>query len=194
MSRKKKSGCGCSTVLLLFIVVGLLSYFIFGSGRQTVMQVAYPLKYRGIVEKYAAQNDLDPYLVYAVIKVESNFNADAVSNAGARGLMQLMEETANDCAAKQNITIKFPDDLYDADKNVMLGTCYLKGLLKSYGDTELALAAYNGGTGNVQKWLKNKDLSDGKGGLNQIPFEETEKYVKKVKHAYERYTEIYSDN
>ncbi len=189
--RKKTKGSGCSVIVFLSILVGLAVYFMAGEGRQSVLQMQYPMNYKEVVEKYAAQNDLDPYLVYAVIKVESRFNADAVSHAGAHGLMQLMEETAQDSAKKLGITVQLPEDLHDPDKNVMLGTCYLKSLLKSYGDLELALAAYNGGTGNVQKWLKDEELSDGAGGLAQIPFEETEQYVKKVTQAYEQYQKLY---
>lgn len=191
MHRKKRKGAGCSVIVFLSIIVGLAVYFAVGDGRQMVLQMQYPMNYREIVEKYAGQNDLDPYLVYAVIKVESRFHSEAVSHAGARGLMQLMDETARDSAKKLGITIQLPEDLYDPDKNVMLGTCYLKSLLKNYDNLELALAAYNGGTGNVQKWLKDDELSDGKGGLAQIPFEETEKYVKKVLHAYEQYQILY---
>lgn len=191
MHKKRRKGAGCSSVVFLCILVGIAVYFTLGEGRQMVLQMQYPMNYRECVEKYAAQNELDPYLVYAVIKVESRFHADAVSHAGARGLMQLMEETARDSAKKLNVTVQLPEDLLDPDKNVMLGTYYLKSLLKSYGNLELALAAYNGGTGNVQKWLKDKDLSDGKGGLTQIPFEETEKYVRKVLNAYEQYQNLY---
>lgn len=191
MRKKTGKSAGCSVIVLLSILVGLAVYFMVGDGRQTILQMQYPMNYREIVEKYAVQNDLDPYLVYAVIKTESRFDTEAVSHAGAHGLMQLMEETAQDSAQKLKISVQLPEDLHDPDKNVMLGTCYLKSLLKSYDSLELALAAYNGGTGNVQKWLKDEALSDGKGGLAQIPFEETEKYVKKVMHAYEQYKSLY---
>lgn len=191
MRKKTGKSAGCSVIVLLSILVGLAVYFMVGDGRQMILQMQYPMNYREIVEKYAVQNDLDPYLVYAVIKTESRFDTEAVSHAGAHGLMQLMEETAQDSAKKLKISVQLPEDLHDPDKNVMLGTCYLKSLLKSYDSLELALAAYNGGTGNVQKWLKDETLSDGKGGLAQIPFEETEKYVKKVMHAYEQYKSLY---
>ena len=141
----------------------------------------------------AEEFGLDIYFVYSIIKVESNFEADATSHVGAKGLMQLMDITAEECNEKGEYGYSIPSDLYDPEKNVMLGCSYIKSLMDTYGDKSLALAAYNAGTGNVRKWLEDESLADGNGGLSHIPYEETEDYVKKVIRTYERYTELYGN-
>ena len=142
--------------------------------------------------KYARKYDLDKYLVFAVIKTESKFDQYAVSKAGAYGLMQLQAETAGDCARKLKMEVNLPDDLYIPDINIHLGTYYLSWLLDKYdGNIQLAIAAYNGGIGNVDNWLEDGRYSDGDGGLKNIPFGETANYVTGVTVSYEKYKEIY---
>ena len=192
MRKPKKHGCGCGTFLILLIVVCLGVYFFVGEGSMQLLRAIYPIKYQDSVEKYAKENGLDPYLIYAVIWAESKFDPNAVSSENARGLMQLMDETARECADRLQVEIQIPDDLYDPDTNIMLGASYLKRLMDHYDDLNLVLMAYNGGWGNVRKWLNDEELSDGNGGLTEIPFEETEKYVKRVLRAYDRYKQLYA--
>lgn len=201
-SRRKNKGCGVFTfftvVILIILIILLfrscairLSNSLNGINDNLLKQ-QYPIKYENLVEKYAKKYDLDKYLVYAVIKTESKFDQYAVSNAGAYGLMQLQTETASDCARKLDMDIDLPDDLYVPDINIHLGTYYLSWLLDKYDDDiELAIAAYNGGIGNVDSWLNDDRYSDGNGGLKDIPFGETENYVTGVTASYEKYKEIY---
>ena len=188
-SPKKKGNKGCAVAAVFgVIVIILLSAFLFrscvsginnalsGIGSNITAQT-YPIKYQNLVEKYSKKYDVDKYLVYAVIKAESKFDQYAVSQAGAYGLMQLQTETASDCAKKLDLKVNLPDDLYVPDKYE--------------GDISLAIAAYNGGIGNVDSWLKDERYKDGKGGLSDIPFAETKNYVTGVNSAYQKYKELY---
>ncbi|MGL4848059.1 MAG: lytic transglycosylase domain-containing protein [Clostridium sp.] len=151
---------------------------------------AYPYKYIDIVSKYSKEYDLDPLFVLSVIKVESNFEPDAKSNADAMGLMQITEPTGEDIAKALNDSDFKADDLYNPEKNIEMGCYYLRNLYDEFGKWDLVIAAYNGGRGNVQKWLRNSQYSkDGK--LTDIPFPETEKYVKKVNKAFSVYEKLY---
>lgn len=144
------------------------------------------------MEKYSEENGLDRYLVYAVIKAESNFNPNVKSNADARGLMQLMEETA----VERSNVIDNEDveayDLYDPETNIKLGTSYLSYLLNLYdGNTVLAIIAYNAGLGNVQQWIKDGVIQSDGSDIENIPFKETENYVRKILRDYQMYLKIY---
>ncbi len=194
MKRKKKRGKGAARLFLLLTLVGIVLFFAVGPGKRMVMEYFYPVKYQEYVEKYAQEYNLDKYLVYAVIKVESKFNADAASDAGAKGLMQLMDETAAECNEKGGFGYNIPEDLYDPEKNIRLGCYYLSSLMDIYRDSKLAVTAYNGGTGNVDEWLKDAELADGNGGLREIPYSETRKYVKKVFNAFDTYNDLYKYN
>lgn len=134
--------------------------------------VSSSTKYSDIINKYASAYGLDPNLVAAIIKTESSFNANATSKAGARGLMQLMPGTARGLGVSNS---------YDPEQNVMGGTKYFANLVKKYnGDIELALMAYNGGPGRIDKWLKSgKSIS--------LPTE-TKNYAGKVLSAYNGYS------
>lgn len=143
-------------------------------------------EYDVIIEKYAAINELDPDLVRAVISVESNFNSKAVSGKKAKGLMQMTDETEAWCAWKNNLDSN-PSKLFDPEYNISMGCYYLSYLVDSFVSYEVALAAYNAGPGNVKNWLNNPEYSvDGK-TLHNIPFPETEAYVRNVMHRYEIY-------
>ncbi|WP_340032488.1 phage tail tape measure protein [Paenibacillus sp. FSL K6-1122] len=129
----------------------------------------YSGKYADIINKYASKNGVDPKLIAAIIATESTFNPNAKSHAGATGLMQLMPGTAKGLGVKNS---------YDPEQNVAGGTKYISDLLKKYnGNVEYALAAYNGGPGNVDKWIR-------KGQMGNIPFAETKAYAPKVLAAY----------
>ena len=180
----------------IFIVLSFLLIFCFFTGcdKEAVLKMIYPVKYEEYVEKYAEEYNLDKYMVYAMIKVESGFDPKAESAAGAKGLMQLMEETAAECSEKEDFGYTIPDDLYVPEYNIRLGCYYLKYLLENYGDMRLAVIAYNGGTGNLEQWLADETLTDENGVLNEIPYEETKKYVEKVFTAFDAYNSIYNGN
>ena len=162
-------------------------------GVKTCKNLLYPFEYQEIVVKYANDNDLDHALVMAVIKTESNFVNDARSGK-ATGLMQLTDETAEWMAKKIDIKPKSVD-LTDPHDNIKLGCYYLRYLIDYYdGNIDVALAAYNGGMGNVDEWLENdKYSSDGK-NLTYIPFKETRQYVSKVKNEQKVYEKMLSGN
>ncbi len=189
---KKRRGC-LKPVLFILVAIFLL-YFMVGDGKEIVLKKIYPVEYQEFVESFADEYGLDRYLVYSVIKVESNFDPDATSNVGAKGLMQLMDKTAAECNVKGEFGYNIPEDLYEPGKNIRLGCYYLSSLMDTYNDMELAVTAYNGGTGNVKKWLKDEKLSDGEGGLSDIPYSETKRYVEKVTKTYEIYNRLYKQD
>lgn len=189
-----KKKLGCFKLLLFVALAAVLLYFVVGDGNVIILKQIYPIKYREYVERYAEEYNLDRYLVYSIIKVESNFRADADSHAGAKGLMQLMDTTAQECNTKGGFGYSIPKDLYEADRNIRMGCYYIRMLIDTYGDTDLAIVAYNGGTGNVNKWLKDAEFSDGKGGLKDIPYKETREYLGRVNKTYRVYTKLYKTN
>lgn len=176
-------------LLLIFIAIAVVFFNI-----NQILKLFYPVKYSNQILKYSEKYDIDPYYVTAIIKTESNFNVNAKSSKGAYGLMQITDSTASWAAEKMSIKNYNKDMLYDPDFNINMGCWYLNELKNEFnGNMDLVLAAYNGGRGNVQKWLNDsKHSSDGK-NLHYIPFQETDKYVKKVKSNYEIYKKLYKN-
>jgi soluble lytic murein transglycosylase len=142
----------------------------------------YPLHYESIVRGHAQNYDLDPALLAAVIYQESKFDADARSSSGAVGLMQLLPDTAKGIALHTGGTRFRVSDLYDPEINVRYGAWYLRHLLNKYHDERTALAAYNAGQDNVDRWLANR---------SGIKFGETRHYVKRVEHLKTLYRRGY---
>lgn len=156
----------------------------------------FPLTHQDTVNKYSMEYDIDPYMIYSIIKAESNFKRNATSPKNARGLMQIAEITGNWGSVKLDIDDFKLEDLYKVDTNIMLGCWYLNMLNKEFGDNkETILAAYNAGSGNVSKWLKNPKYSED--GINliedNIPFNETKRYLKRVR-IYEKIYRILYKN
>lgn len=176
------------TALLMMLTLVLIAI----QGPKLWVRVTHPFKYEDMVRSYAAANQLDPLLVAAVINVESKFDPDATSAKGAKGLMQLMDDTAIWAAGKMELGTFYPEQLYDPEINIRVGCWYLSKLIKQFeGDESLALAAYNGGSGNVAKWLQDPSLSSDGNSLDRIPFTETEAYVEKVEAQRLIYNELY---
>lgn len=194
LAKRKKKRVFFRLLFVAFITFFVLFYCI-DFARDAVLKAVYPVKYSEIVEENAKKYDIDKYLIYAMIKTESKFKEDAESKVGAKGLMQLMDETADECNKKGGFNFDIPNDILKPEVNIALGCFYLNQLLVLHdGDVSLSVAAYNGGVGNVSKWLSDSSLSDGDGGLLDIPFEETKGYVDKVLSSYEKYKEIYEKN
>lgn len=161
-------------------------------GGRWLIATYYPLKYRESLYRYAAEYELDPYLVAAVIRTESKFKPDAVSRTGARGLMQIMPDTGEWIARQMGIAYA-PEMLYDPDYNIKIGCWYLADLSKEFhGDVVMTLAAYNGGRTNVQQWVTDREWTGQHETLDQIPFKETRLYVAQVMRDRERYHLIYT--
>lgn len=154
----------------------------------------YPIKYANYIKKYSVEYNFNPYVIAAVIKTESNFDKDARSKKNAIGLMQMTPSTAEEVSKKMGIKDFEVEMLYDPELNISMGCWYLNDLREEFGaNMELILAAYNGGRGNVKKWLKDEEKSKDGQNLHYIPFEETDKYIKKVKVNYNIYKYLYSE-
>ena len=142
----------------------------------------YPLRYEQIVRGHADNYSLDPALLAAVIYQESKFKANARSTSGAIGLMQLLPDTAKGIALHTGGSAFRVDDLYDPEINVRYGAWYLRHLLRKYRDERSALAAYNAGQDNVDRWRRNGQ---------EIQFSETRAYVDRVEELKEIYRNAY---
>jgi len=157
-----------------------------------IAKIIFPLKYNDLIIKYSNENKIDPYLVLAIIKAESGFDPNAKSHKNAIGLMQITEKTGKWGAESLNIKGFKTSDLYDPEINIMIGCWYINTLLKEFNNNEdLAIAAYNGGSGNVNSWLKDTKYSSSGVNLDKIPFKETERYLKRVKNYRAIYKKIY---
>lgn len=162
-------------------------------GNYIIQRCMYPLKYYDLVSKTAAAYDMDPLLLMAIIKAESGFNEKAISLKGAKGLMQLQDETAVWCAQKMGLTEFEPEQVCDPEVNIKIGTWYFCEFLLPHFDynQRVALAAYNAGQGNVTKWLANNEYSKDNKTLDVIPYQETDDYVNRIEKYYEKYKKIY---
>lgn len=157
-----------------------------------VGRLIYPYHYREIIEANASRYGVDPLLVAAVIRVESKFNPDAVSRRGALGLMQLMPSTARWIGPQLEMDELTEDMMLDPEVNVQLGTWYLANLSKEFDDNlDLVIASYNGGRGQVARWLEEGVWSGRYEDIADIPFPETRNYVQKVRAAYDSYRALY---
>ena len=170
---------GLAALVLVALVAGALAY-LHAAKPAPYVRVLYPLEYEPIILGHARNYDLQPELLAAVIYQESRFRADAESPSGAIGLMQLQPETAKGIALRTGGSRFRVADLYDPELNVRYGSWYLRHLLDRYGEERTALAAYNAGQANVDRWREQ-------GG--EIEFAETRAYVERVltaRAAYER--------
>lgn len=150
----------------------------------------YPLKNKETVFHFADMYGLERALVLSVIKVESDFDKNAESRAGALGLMQITPDTAKYIASLQGITTY---DLKDARTNVNFGCFYIKYLMQRFKNVNTAMVAYNAGEGNVSLWLNNSEYSDDKITLKKIPFPESREYINKINKTFVKYKKLYGN-
>ncbi|HMC07287.1 MAG TPA: lytic transglycosylase domain-containing protein [Solirubrobacterales bacterium] len=156
---------------------------------KAIRELTLPLRHDDIIRQQAAQKDLDPALIAAVIYEESKFREDQRSSAGALGLMQITPRTAHVIAHLSGGTQFVTGDLSDPEINISYGSYYLRYLLQRYGGNEVAaLAAYNAGTGNVDEW-GGSDLD-----LDSIRFPETRSYVEDVLAKRPEYADKYAQD
>jgi soluble lytic murein transglycosylase len=140
-------------------------------------------KYSEFINKYATQYKVDPILIKAIIKAESNFVSNAVSSKGAIGLMQIMPATGKQIAQYLQIKNFKEEMLFNPETNIMFGICYYKILNTMFdGNSNLILASYNAGLGNVTQWRQMNPIVEY--DSEQMPFNETKKYVKKIDKIY----------
>ena len=176
-------------VLAFLLVAGAVLYF----AKNAILQQLYPLPYYEIVMSESEKNDLDPALVYGMIRAESGFDPNAVSHANARGLMQMTPQTF------EWVQTMIPDsehltaeDLFDPEVNIRFGCELLSLLISHYDNESTAICAYNAGMGNVTSWLENPEYSSDGTTLNVIPFGETQEYLKRVIANRDMYLRLYA--
>lgn len=178
--------------ILIFVVSAAVLFAAFCVTGKSIMKVLYPVKYSEYVEKYSKEFGIEKELLYAVIKTESSFNPDAVSDADAAGLTQITPETFD--WLKTKLGEESEDlSLFDPETSIKYGAFFLGYLMDEFENTDTALAAYHAGRGRVNEWLEDRSISpDGK-TLNNIPVAETAHYVNKVNKAINIYTNLYKE-
>lgn len=179
-------------ILLIIIIILIAIYKIFNI-ENIILKHLYPIKYEEYVTKYSNELNIDPMLSYAIIKTESNFKEQVISKSGAIGLMQLMDNTAKEQAQKLNVEYT-NETLLNPEKNILLGLNYFSALLDKFNQNYiLAFTAYNAGLGNVQKWISNGTIKEDGTDIENIPFKETNMYVRKIINNYEMYKKLYNN-
>lgn len=180
-------------VIVLALALMLLSGCVRLGDEKSVSKISYPTDFKTAVLKYSEKNGLDPYLVYGIILRESRFVHNASSQKGAKGLMQMTDQTAKWMAEQIGMENFSEEKLFDPATNIELGCAYFAYLSKRYNNSKTALCAYNAGMGRVDEWLGDKNYSaDGK-NIDIIPYEETKKYVEDIENFSKKYREIYPD-
>lgn len=178
--------------VLGFILLTILTLVAVSYGVIAYQTSRAQINYQDQINEYSNKYNVDPLLTASIVKVESDFDNDAQSHQGAKGLMQLLDETAKHSAEVIGEDY-YPDKLNDIDYNLKLGVGYYNYLYNYYNNKELALAAYNGGVGNVDKWIDQGILDKENPDISKIPFDETRQYVTKVMANYEVYKTFYKD-
>ncbi len=172
-------------ILSVIIILGSALYI----EKDKIYEFLYPRKYSIYVQQYAKEYNLDENLVYSIMKAESKFDEKAISRRGAKGLMQIADITRD--WAIEELELSEDIDIYDPETNIRIGCWYLNRLYREFGDTELVIMSYNGGSGNVKKWLSDKEYSHDGENIHTIPFPETDRYLDKVKKYHVQYNKLY---
>lgn len=179
-------------ILLIILIILFMVYKGFNIENKILMHF-YPKEYEEYVYKYSKELNIDPMLAFAIIKTESNFEEDIVSRSGAIGLMQLMEDTAKEQAEKLGMSYN-SETLYNPEDNIKLGLYYFDTLFNYFDENYvLAFVAYNAGLGNTNKWIKEGILKGNGEGTENIPFTETNMYVRKIIRNYRIYNNLYKE-
>lgn len=185
-------------IIVIIIAIAISAGFCLDAVWSMLERKAHPKDYSDIVEKYAAEYDIPPEVIFAVIKTESGFDPNARSSAGALGLMQMMPSTFEWLTGDEHLNENLlTSKLFDPETSIRYGTYYLSYLRNRFFpdgnvDWDIIFAAYNGGEGNVAKWLSDPECVDENGRLVNIPFPETRSYVSKVNKAIDTYKELYA--
>ncbi len=189
---KRRQKNNTTPLVIIIIVISALLLIVGGYYGYTVyLEKTYPMEYEEYVEKYSKEYNVDKYLVYAVIKTESGFKTDALSNVGARGLMQIMEDTFDWIKYRMGDTETAYFDMYVAEDNIRYGCWFLGYLTEEFGNVEAVAAAYHAGRGKVNEWLSDKEYSKDGVHLDTIPSNDTAHYVSKITKAMDTYIRLY---
>lgn len=184
----------CIAVVLIIAITGAYGL---KALHEKYIYNTYPLKYSTEVESASEKYGIDKYLIYGIIKTESDFDPNAVSSAGAIGLMQITPETfewIQTYYVDEEYDKYTVDDLYNSGINIDYGTNILSVLLDMYGNEDTAVCAYNAGVGHVNSWLEDKKYSDDGKTLKTVPFKETENYRHTVAQNKSCYNKLYNNS
>jgi soluble lytic murein transglycosylase len=182
-----------AAVLATALVVGFGLALSWPSFHHAVREIALPLRHEDIIRQQARDKDLDPALIAGVIYAESHFRDGQTSEAGAQGLMQITPATAQMIARKSGGVAFTVNDLGTPQVNIAYGAWYLRYLMGRYaGNETFALAAYNGGEGNVDRWLDRAEQRNEALTIAAIPFSETRTYIQRVQDAKRQYRRSYA--
>lgn len=181
-------------ILLIFLIILLIVYKVFNI-KELIYKRLFPIKYSEYVYKYSEEYNIDPLLIFAFIKAESNFKEDVISKSSAKGLMQLIESTAKETAEDLQIDYKENETLFNPETNIYLGIRYFDKLLSYYNENyTLAICAYNAGVGNVDKWIEAGTIKVDGSDIENVPFKETNMYIRKILRNYKIYNDLYNKN
>lgn len=186
MKRLTKSD---TRAILLIIIAAIIFGFLCNILITCVEKLIFPKEYRDIVMAYSKEYAVPTELIFAIIKVESNFDKNAKSHAGAIGLMQMIPSTYEWLSKSHFGELTITDMLYDPQINIKYGTYYLRYLYTRFGSWEKAIIAYNWGEGNFEEFIEDNGYTEG--DYNSIPVTETRNYIKKVMRYWEKYNELY---
>ncbi len=194
MVKKRALRRAGKTVLLVLLGLALLATVLFACFQERIKRWEYPIKYEEYVTYYADKYSIDPLMLYAFIRTESNFDPKADSDAGARGLMQITEVTfdwiKSKIAPTEDLTF---ESLYDPETNIRFGSYFVSYCLLRYqDDLATAAAAYHSGWGTVDELLAQSEYSADGETLDHYPYPQMRQYVRKITDSYQRYQEIYS--
>ncbi len=173
-------------ITIIFVLLVILLNF------KNIQKLIYRQDYSEYVEKYAKEYNVDPLLIYSIIKAESNFDDEAVSGKGATGLMQLMDNTAKEIATNESLEYVSNESLFDPETNIKLGVKYFADLIAIFKNEAVALAAYNAGMGTVQGWIDKGTIKADGSDIENIPYNETNMYVRKILNDYGIYCSLYN--
>ena len=191
--RKRSRLLECIIILVAVLLVGFTGWKIWNS--DTVqMRFVYMWEYQQDIVTYSQKNKVDPFLIAAIIKNESNFNRKAVSKVGAVGLMQIMPDTGRWIAEQMGLESYKDTDLYQTRTNIRMGCWYLGELDHEFKhNLALVMIAYNAGRGQTHAWMEAYGWDDNFNDLKAIPFPDTREYVTKVLQDRDKYYLLYRD-
>lgn len=187
------------TIIGWLMALLMLSGVAFGGWRfwnsdMVQTRFVYMWEYQQDIVTYSEKNNVDPFLVAAIIKNESNFNHKAVSNVGAVGLMQIMPETGQWIAKQMGLKNYEDADLYKVQTNIRMGCWYVSELDNEFKhNLTLLMMAYNAGRGQTKEWMKENNWDYNFNEPKAIPYKETREYVIRVLHDRDRYYQLYRD-
>ena len=182
-----------TVIIISIIIVSIGLGFAYEKVTVAIEKKSHPLMYEEFVNKYSQEYEVPPEIIYSVINTESGFKSDVVSSKGAVGLMQITNDTFDWLMTKTGESLS-DGLLYDPETNIKYGTYLLKYLYNEFNDWDLVFAAYNAGLNRVKNdWMNNPDyIKDGE--IQNIPFDETRNYIKKVNNNKDVYKKLYFSN